>query len=345
MSPQSDSGYGLSPVSTIKSAHATARSMSSVRPTLIDVSSQRSVSRLSRLVSGEVSDFYAERSTPSSSPTTEERGARGSPAKTPSPRKTPSLPSVVPSTTQSKGLIFLPVSAPSPDGKSLHRPLPSSTPLTQHSTPTLLRRASNEPLELHPNLLRPVPLPRPRTPEHIHRASSPINLDRIHKHAPGFRVLRHNGEHLRRRSRRPLFRLPTPRITRLPDPACSTSFSMGSTREEQQPSHLDTLGCVPRDGVHGPLDGLGRRVRACPVARCRVTREREVSAAREADEALLDQGAAGCEREGCDQETSRGPWVAVVAGVIFWRSCSSVGSAGGLCRECAGLGPEERGRG
>jgi len=142
MTAHSDSGYGPSPVSTIKSMHATSHSMSSVRPTLVDLSLQRFMSRMSRLVSGEVSDVQAERSTPSSSPTTDEQGAAcRSLAKTPSPRKTPSLPFVVPSATQNtKGLIFLPVSAASPDGKSPHSPLHSfpcsaNTPKLVHSRP------------------------------------------------------------------------------------------------------------------------------------------------------------------------------------------------------------------
>jgi len=50
-----------------------SNSASYVRPTLVDMSLQRSVSGTSRLVSGEVLDVQAERSTPSSSPTIERR--------------------------------------------------------------------------------------------------------------------------------------------------------------------------------------------------------------------------------------------------------------------------------
>jgi len=111
-SPRSDSGYGPSPVSTIKSSHATTRSLLLARPALVNLSLKRSISRMSRIVSGETLESHAEGE--SSSSASGQAAGITSPSQS-SPQNS-SLPAPIRVFTPPHGLVFLPVSAASPDG-------------------------------------------------------------------------------------------------------------------------------------------------------------------------------------------------------------------------------------
>lgn len=192
LSPHSDSGYGPSPVSTIKSSHATARSFSLVRPTLVDLPAQRPVSRMSRLVSGQVVDSSAVRSTPSMSFTSElSTSLRSCPSgSTPLPRKSSSTSPIRPNAPA--GLFLLPVSAASPDGKSFQITRPLST-LTQHSSSIIRRRAADESIQLYTDLLRsPHHISQPRSAGHKFPVSSALGLDSALPDATHLGMLRHD---------------------------------------------------------------------------------------------------------------------------------------------------------
>lgn len=110
---------GPSPVSTIKSSHATTRAYSLVRPTLVEP--RRTTSWLSRIVSGEVHDPQAQGTVTSSSPACNLKSSHAAPSSLSGLSSSyTTRPSATASSTRAgppKGLVFQPLSAASPDGQ------------------------------------------------------------------------------------------------------------------------------------------------------------------------------------------------------------------------------------